>query len=311
MEDMPMAMSAEFPSSGALPPDPPSTPSVDVETPEQRRRRVLASESLRRSIRKTARAHSVPEEDIEDIIHDMIEAALRADLPDDETEIRRYVNRIAANLCVDLMRERDAHPVARYVDDIGPDDDDPAESERPAVSAAVQAVAYEDRDAALRLINKGRQKFPKWFAVFLRSRLNQETSDEVARRHRVASSHIRHEWSSIERFMHDYGRATGLSLAVIFAIVAGLALRDWRKPADFSGYATYEEHRTRPPPPTADDLRRHGMAACDASAWQACADDLDAAYELDPAGEEFSVHEMRFKAKTFVRNPEPAKPSSP
>ena len=46
------------------------------------------------------------------------------------------------------------------------------------------------------------------------------------------------------------------------------------------------------------------MATCDAAEWQVCSDELEAAYTLDPAGEEFDVHAMRFKAKNFAVNRE-------
>jgi DNA-directed RNA polymerase specialized sigma24 family protein len=270
---------------------------LGVRVSAKRHYRLLTSPEMRESILTIARSHSVPESDLEDVYQETIAKALVANLPEDEEETRLYVNRIAANVSMKHSMGLNAHEFVLYVED--PDLD----AGEVATNAAVQAVAYEDREAVERLVAKGRQKFPRWFSIFVSARLSEQSSEEVARRHKVSSAHIRHEWSSIGRFVRKYGPTVGVGLGVLTALAFGLGLLEWRRRAsDFSEYATYEAHRVLPPAPDASELRRRGIAACNAQAWQACVDDLDAANALDAAGENWDLYQLRYAARKNARH---------
>jgi hypothetical protein len=118
----------------------------------------------------------------------------------------------------------------------------------------------------------------------------------------VTPGAVRKQWSAIESFLRDYARTLGIGFAVLIAIALGASSWRWRddRPADFHDLADVEPRRILPPAPTSDQLRRRAQKACDAEAWQACLDDLDAANAIDPLGETAGMQGMRDRARSHL-----------
>jgi hypothetical protein len=292
LEDIAMTMSTSPDSSRPrlylVDAEPSRPPGAD----KPRRTRLLTSERLHASIRKVARDRDVPEDEVDDILQETIARAWRAKLPDDDEEVPKYVNRIAVNVSCERMRKGPA--IVPYVEN--PDE----ERGEVATPIGVSPPCFETRDVVSKLIETGEQQFPKGFAGYLAAKATGGTANETAKVRGVTPGHVRHEWSDIQSLMKRHGRKMGVVLALVaLALVVGNV---W--------WPLGPERVSSPRPSLPLDaaaLRHRAQDECAARAWRACSDDLDAANEIDSAGETRELRDLRTHAKQHLE----AKPPHP
>jgi hypothetical protein len=298
-----MVMALAGDSSGRLPDESHESIRSLEETAEERRERLLTSCRFRASIAKVARSRGVPECDVDDVIQETLGRALRADLPASDEEALRYTNGIAV------------HVVRAHIEELAAEATDPYEESDDdgliPTPVSAQPASFEDRDALRTLLDHGLERFPRTFPWFLRARLFDETSDAIASEHRVQASHVRHEISVVQSYLHTFGQRMGLALTLLVLVVAGVFA--WmRRPFELWNAPTYANHRVAPPALTATQLRERARQAYRRGAYDACLADLDAADWLDPDGrnvtievpserDEHEIVDLRAAAETRAR----------
>lgn len=256
------------------------------ETSSDRRHRLLTAARLGASIRKVARSHEVPDDAVEDIVQETLARAWKAKLPASDDEVGKYVNGIAVNVSCSHMRKAAKEPEP-YVEN--------ADDEKGEVASTVGAPppSFEARDAVSRLVDEGEERFPREFASYLEAKATDATAEEIARRRGVSPGHVRREWVTITRFVHEHAKALGL------IAVAGLLLLIIGNMANW-GHDDYVAHPR--PTPDAASLRVRAKDDCAQSRWQTCADELDEANEVDPGGETPELRDLRALAKQKIES---------
>jgi hypothetical protein len=102
-------------------------------------------------------------------------------------------------------------------------------------------------------------------------------------------------------------RTMGVAALVLVVLVIGVcALQRLGHPAPVA-----LPERPDIAPLEARGLRRRAERKCDEGEWKACADDLDKANALDPAGETDALRELREKARQQLTNPPAPPPQQP
>jgi DNA-directed RNA polymerase specialized sigma24 family protein len=272
------------------------------ETPEQLRARLLRCPKVKASAQKVGRSQGVADSDLDDVCQDTLLAASKATLPPTEAEARKYINGIAKFTAIGHLRRKREEPV-ESLDAMG-------REERPV------RERIEQRAFMLGLFEQGHKKFGRAFEWFMRSKVHQETSQEIGPAAGVTPSHVRDQVSLVSRWFDGaWGQRTGIGsvLALLLAVGAGWGwwMTHGGRGVDESQVSTYAAVRTDARHAmSADALRERGLKACDEGAWSACEHDLAAAREMDPAGTtgELQVREtvaharmMRFDADSGAR----------
>lgn len=266
-------------------------PARPGETSEQRKKRLLASEPLAAAIRKIARARSVPEQDVDDVVQKTYEQAWKAKLDGmSDDEAMAYTLAIAKNVTCRHMGEAIEAEADAYNEN--PD----VEKGEVATQVAVDPPNHAKRAALHRLVEAGEQRFPAGFAAFVEAKATDQTAAEVAKHRNVSAGHVRKEWSSYTKFLRDHPIAVSLlGGALLVLLVVGFA--HWQL-----GIFGAEDKVAAPLPSlTAPELRARAKAECAEEQWQACVEDLDRAARVDPKGDTKEWRELgdaaRAKAK--------------
>jgi hypothetical protein len=242
-------------------------------------------------IRTVAKSRKVPPQDREDVVNTTCAFAMKARLPVDHEQARKVVNKIAQCACARHMKVDPLGTREGYVEDV---DDETGESPTPVADAAPDMVL---RLQIGELVEEGTAEFKERFPEYVAAKLTGETSVEVARRRGVTDGHVRKEWSAIAEFAHKHGKNTGM-LVLLLVIASVVFPRMAKSPHEVAVPRPDDGAAERPmrhhaPAPGAAELRDRAVQACGAWAWQACADDLDAAAQLDPAGDSPAMKELR------------------
>jgi DNA-directed RNA polymerase specialized sigma24 family protein len=262
------------------------------------RRSLLADAAIHASLRR-AIASRVPAQEVEDLAQaTLLEAHAAADAPEERAAFERWLNMKGRSNAIDFLRRRGRH--ARWMS--GEDVDDaplPAASAQDAYDArdglrfaqahleARGAVAAGDSGAAA----QARARSVRWLLL----RLRGESLESIAVTEGVQLKTVSVSVKRLQRNLH----AAWLAVAAIVVvwILRGLFGRNPHEeqahplPAPSMVPAPPVPSATPgPPPPTpeeklAHDLRERALRECDAGKWGPCLEDLDRAYELDPAGE--------------------------
>jgi DNA-directed RNA polymerase specialized sigma24 family protein len=261
---------------------------LPAETPDQLRARLLRCPKVHASIRKVARSKKVPPPEVDDVLQDTLARVSVATLPRVEDEARRYINGIAKNVAIDHLRVLLENPT-EPLEEIGRD------------VVAPDPDVVEKRSTGDALLDKGRQVFGDKFDWFVRAKVKDESTVEIARSAGVTPGHVRDEVSIMTRFLRDHGRASGLGVVILMLAAVALVLRPPPQPAQGAPWTPDEHYVVDGVPLDAAALRDRGKNACDAGAWEACAHDLDAALALDPDGETAEARVLRERAAEMVR----------
>jgi DNA-directed RNA polymerase specialized sigma24 family protein len=263
-------------SSGQLPEDPPEPRVYLDEVERQRRAQLLTSKRLHAAVAKIARCHGVPEDDVEDIVQETLRRALHANLPQEEGEASMYTSGIAANVSRDHMEELRVRGGEQSYAEEGD------EGGLLPIEAAAQPAYFEDREVVERIVEAGRERFPRTFPWFVQARVDGETSEDIGNDHGVSPGLVRRKIVDVHRFVVEYGQKLGVAVALLIVIVFGAY---WlRRSEELGETATYVPRRVEPAPLDADQLRERASKELAARQWQACVDDLDAADKMDPVG---------------------------
>lgn len=258
------------------------------ETSDPLRARLLRCPKVHAAIRKVARSKKVPPSDVDDVLQDTLARVSVATLPPVEDEARKYINGIAKNVAIDHLRVRMEDP-AEPLEEVGQD------------VAAADPEIVEKRSIGDALLLKGRQIFGDRFDWFVRAKVHDESTVDIARSAGVTPGHVRDEVSMMTRFLRDHGRASGLGVVLLMIAAVALVLRPPPEPAQGAPWTPAELHVVDGVPLDAAAMRDRGERACDAGAWEACAHDLDAAFAIDPDGETPRVRVLRERAVEMLR----------
>jgi hypothetical protein len=129
----------------------------------------------------------------------------------------------------------------------------------------------------------------------VRAKVEGESEVAIAQEQGVSHEVVRKRVSRLVAFLRE--RAATLLAAFVLLVAGVWALT--RRPAEMAG--PREAVRFEPPAPDASELRRRAERACAAGAWQACVDDVEAAHDLDPAGETPETRKLRTEAWGHLR----------
>jgi DNA-directed RNA polymerase specialized sigma24 family protein len=263
-----------------------------MRTGDPRRDAILSDPAILDSIQDVVRKRGVPEADVQDVVHDVIEAACDdAGLPlDDKEHARMYLCGCARYKSIDHARGRKREKERRG--DTAPD----------ALSSP--GPSLDDQVLAREILAEGQKRFPfthKWFERFV---MGEETHAEIAADPRVTAGHVRQEVSKIRQSLRAF------ALAGIALFISALAVRAWnpfRHPAGGTMAKTVTPApqvlpaptvpKAPPaPPPPAVALRERAQQECSVGHWNECLMDLDQASALDPKGESPELHALRDRA---------------
>jgi DNA-directed RNA polymerase specialized sigma24 family protein len=261
---------------------------------------VLGDPQVLASIRSVLRRRGVAEHDLDDLCRDVVTEAWAAkNFPEPSAdEARKYVHGIAVRIAIDHRRKKSP---------LGPGAIPYDENENPV---ATPAAPYEARDASARLFHKGLALFPRTFPWFVQHAISGEEAATIAAREGVTAGHVRHEVSQIRRSLQIAAASLGVVATIVLLFIGARSLRD-----TLSGRSS-EIARPNVPPTTPSQnearvLRNDAKHDCVYEEWAKCAERLQKAYELDPAGETDEFRELRAKATENAKPPPPPPPPPP
>jgi DNA-directed RNA polymerase specialized sigma24 family protein len=258
-----------------------------MRTGDPKRDAILSDATIHDAIRRVIRKRGIREQDVQDVLHEVLEAACDDDgLPlDDKEHARNYLAGCARYRSIDRVRSSKRQE-GRH-SDVEPD------------LLVAPGISAEDSTLAREILAHGRKTFPFTHAWFERFVMGDETHAEIAADPRVTAGHVANEVSKIRASLRAFALA---GLAVLLSV---FALRAWRLPwAHHAGdnIAKKEAPAPKPsaapsvapslptPPAEAVALRERAEKECDAGHWNECLGYLDQASAIDPNGE---THEMR------------------
>jgi DNA-directed RNA polymerase specialized sigma24 family protein len=260
----------------------------------ERRRELLADRRIHKSIRAVLGCRGVAEQDIDDLLQETLIDAWRAPrLPlHDAEEARLYIGGIARFKAIDAARRRAIDAAKRRNDA-----HDALDEEHPS-APRVAEPPHEAQDYARKLLEQVRMRFSRadWL---VRSLVHEDTSEKIAADDGVCAAHVRRSVGEMRAYALEIARGLGQLVAVLFFVAIGLSL--WRSPGgDRDRHHPDHEGPTKPAPSDARALRDRAHRECDAGEWRACADDLDEARKLDPAGETPEIVALRRSAAAHL-----------
>jgi DNA-directed RNA polymerase specialized sigma24 family protein len=242
---------------------------------DARRDAILSDAGILDSIRAVIRKRGIAESDVDDILHDVIEAACGdGSLPlDNKEHARLYLCGCARFKSIDQARARRKQRQRQ-----GEGDVDAFES--------VDLPANQ-RALAHKLDAQGKKAFPFTYPWFQRFVVAGETHAEIAADPRVTAGHVRNEVANIRHALRAYALA---------GVVVGLfALGLWNLPGGApQGKPVARSVPSGAPVPTdAAALRARAVGECNQGHVVDCMDDLEQALKLDPDGESPAIRELR------------------
>jgi|HubBroStandDraft_2_1064218.scaffolds.fasta_scaffold42084_1 DNA-directed RNA polymerase specialized sigma24 family protein len=262
-------------------------------TGDPRRHAILSDARVLDSIRTVIRGRGVGESDIDDVLHDVIEAACAdASLPlEDKEQTRAYLCGCARYKSIDDARARKKQRESH------------GEVELDALASA--DLPADQRALAHELDAQGQKAFPFTYPWFRRFAIGGETHEEIATDPQVSVGHVANEISTIRRALRAF------ALAGFALLVGALALRYWKPGAPAGGGPIAHSAAPAPKappapsgvpsapvsPPEAVALRDRAAHECAEGHWSDCLDELRQALVLDPSGESPAVTALRERAE--------------
>ncbi len=246
---------------------------------QPRAHRFLGAPETRRFLQDYVRKR-VGESDVDDVVQTVLVEALGSrSMPDEETEVRKWLTGVARHKIADLHRRRGREQPAELPDI----ETAPPPIEERELTRWAEKQADSSADA---------QKTLQWMA----REGEGDKLEHIADEEQVPAARVRQRVSRMRRFMKERWLAELAAVAAV-ALVALLVWRAVRDPAepeiarDPSLPPTPTADPTEAPPPVAPrvaegrEARKKALEACSKGEHQRCLDGLDRAKELDPAGD--------------------------
>ena len=267
----------------------------------------LATPEVREAIRAVLKRRTVPEADLEDLTHDVIERALVTPAPPAGLEAcKALVSKMASDVAVDSWRRARRRSKVNAGLYENPDN-------RPGLAVgASDAVHAREQIAFFRgQVDKGvitaRQ------ATILARHAEEVPGAEIADELRVAHQTVHNELSAGRRVL----RASWAAYAAV-GVLAGVSLILWllHDRDNMAKKTPREEIRPDPsagpqgptPLQIARDQRRDALHACDIGNYADCLEGLDRAAKVDPAGDASpAVQEARRNAAQRLDEQQPTR----
>jgi DNA-directed RNA polymerase specialized sigma24 family protein len=255
------------------------------QTPESKafRIRVLDAPKTIGQIRKVLRAKGYPEEELDDGVQIVRTVAYFArKFPEGSVDdARRYTNGIARNTALKFHAGRKNKVETTSMEDLP--------TSLPA-REGTSHEALETRDLVHKAVGRAMEKNPRKVELYLRSEVHGESKAELATEAGLSKGRMRSYVGEGRHAMWSEMKSL-LGIAVILLVVGLVAVRNGKKD---DGVAT-------PPPVDASALRNRARDECAASQWKPCADHLQEANKVDPAGETDELRKLRLSAEQHVR----------
>ncbi len=244
---------------------------------ESRTHRFLGAAETRRFLRDYCRKR-VGESDVDDIVQTVLVEALASDrVPEEESEMRRWLVGVARHKIADLHR-RGGREQPTELPDI--------ETAPPPVEERELARWAEEQATS----NREAQKTLQWMA----REGEGDKLEHIAEEEQVPAARVRQRVSRMRRFMKERWLAELAAVAAL-AILAVIVWRAVREPDPI------EIGRDKDPVPTpgptdlpqpiapkvaeATELRKQALESCNRGDHRVCLERLDRAKDLDPAGD--------------------------
>ncbi len=229
--------------------------------------------------------NAVPDTDVEDLLQDTLLEAKKGEnrLPSQEPDRTHYVCGIARHLASRWRASESARK---------------AREESASWLPPPRPAPYEERELAVKLHSFAVEQDPVGTDWLVRAKVLGEQETVIAEDAGVAPERVRKRVSRILAMLREHAQA--ITAAVLLLIVAGWALLRVLSPGSDDVASPYPPSRVEPAEPDPRALRQRAKAECEARAWQACADDLDAANALDPSGETRELRDLRTLARQHL-----------
>jgi DNA-directed RNA polymerase specialized sigma24 family protein len=270
---------------------------MTMSSARDRRAAFLGNPALASALARYVRGR-VPMADVDDIVQSTLADALASGSPpENDAELQPWVFGIARNKVADLFR-RGRREVPQ---------DPHAHDEVAAAESAPQAAKDLLRWAKRELPEgEGAESTLEWM---LREGAGEKL-ETIAAEENVPAPRVRQR---VARMRRHFRARWAAQLAAAAALVA-IALAIWAMWKERKDIALPEPvpSTSAPTPPVvtpemrAAELRKDAFDACDARSWRACLDGLDAAKQLDPAGDaDAAVQGARARAENALAPPPP------
>jgi DNA-directed RNA polymerase specialized sigma24 family protein len=234
---------------------------------------LLADPALRKALARFVRG-KVPEHEIDDIVQaSLVDALAAARVPEEPSELRRWVHGIARHKIADYFRLR-----AREHAPDGVGVDVPADS---AAHSARDLLRWAEGQ-----LPEGEQgeQAQRTLDVMLREG-DGEKLEWIAEEQEVEAPALRQRVARLRRlFRERWAQQLAAVAAVLLLVLAGIFL--WRRGVDPETPIVREVPSAEPSPlDRARELRRVAFEDCKAKRWELCLEVLDQARALDPVGD--------------------------
>lgn len=222
----------------------------------------------------------VPESEVEDIVQSTLADALASpNAPADSDSLRRWIFGIAKNKVVDYHRRAGRETFEM-----------PEVAGKPAPHAEADLLRWAERH-----LPPGDES--KTTLDWMLREGEGEKLEWIAETERLPATRVRQRVSRLRRHLKSHWQREVALLATFGVLLTVLALALRRR--DPEGIANEDA-------PRAAELRRQALDKCAEAAWRECVDGLDAAKQLDAAGDDRpEVRRAREQAREALTPPPP------
>jgi DNA-directed RNA polymerase specialized sigma24 family protein len=291
-----VAQSAEVgsaPDLDAAPDEVPEAPAKPAAPIEPWRSKLLSDPLLHEHIRKVARLRGAMRCEVDDILSDVLLAALGdPNLPRSAGEARKRLGVVSRNKTIDRVRER-GNALLSMSSDVRVTE---AATEATHGASADLEALLGDRTQLEKILEIAKKRHPNTWHWAVRRYVHRDTVEEIAEDARKGERHVR---MALQKILATCAAAatTVCCLFAVFFLRPEFLIQDESR--TWSAAANTRPARTvEPPPNVVGKLREEAAFECDMGEFAKCADDLEAAYALDPIYETPAQAEMR----KFARN---------
>jgi DNA-directed RNA polymerase specialized sigma24 family protein len=247
--------------------------------------RGLASPGLRLMVEKMVR-RKVPAIEVDDLVQTVFVEALASDSrPDDDATLRRWLAGLTRNKVADFHRQGSRAKHVELSDQLA-DEAPPLEARDLAAWADKQTDNADDKRTLEWMAREG----------------SGDKLAHIAADEKLPPTQVRQRVSRLRRMMKQRWAAELAAVAalVLLALIAWQLLRDdpIATPTPVPEVVPEKPVPEKPVPiaprlAEAQRLRKDALEACAREAWRPCLEGLDAASELDPAGETDETKRLR------------------